>query len=160
MAARGGGFHLGQGGVGAGEARGVQRRLEPGLPKRRDLGLADAPGAEHAGVARAEDLADAQRLGGLAGDLAGGAAEGGERVVARVEAALGGDAAHGLGHLLDRDGDEALGGGLDALRAHGRGEFGQARAGGGGIERARRPSARTPRGRSADRGGPAPGWRR
>ena len=43
--------------------------------------MADAPGGEHAAISGTEDFADAQRLGDLAGDLAGGPTEGGERVV-------------------------------------------------------------------------------
>ena len=100
-------------------ARSVQHRLHAGLPQRRHLGLPDAPGRQHAAVPGAKHRLDAQRLGRLARDLTGRAAERHQGVVAGIEAAFGGDAAHGLGHLFHRHGDEALGGGLYALGAHG-----------------------------------------
>ena len=65
-------------------------------------------------------------------------------MVARIKAALGGDAVGGAGHLLDGDGDETLSGGLDAGRSHLLGQLADGRAGRGQVERriARRPEDR------------------
>ena len=125
---------IGEGGR-RGEAADGQRRLQPRLRQGTDLGGADPPGRQQAGVAGAQHLPSAEGLGHPAGDLARGATEGHQGVAARIEAALGGDAPDGLGGLLDADGDEAFGRRFRALRAHGQGELGQARAARGGVER-------------------------
>ena len=56
-----------------------------------------------------ENARDAQRVGDLAGVLAAGAAEGAQRVLGHVVAALDRDLLDGVGHVLDRDPQEPLG---------------------------------------------------
>ena len=114
---------------------GVERLFQPALAQHAQAGLADALGRQQRGVQGRQHGVDAQGVRDLAADLASRPAERRQGVIARIEAAFGGDAAHGLGHLLDRDGDEALGGGFRCRQAHGVGQRRQSRAGGGGIER-------------------------
>ncbi len=117
------------------EAIRVQRQIQPRLPQRPHLCMADPPGRQQRAVPGAQDLLGPQRLGHPAGDLTGGAAEGHQGVAARIKAALGGDAPDGLHRLFDRDRQEALGGGLGTLGFHGLGQFGEAGAGGGRVQR-------------------------
>lgn len=103
-------------GLGAGLARLVD-----------DLGEGHAVGREDARVAVEDDAADAELGGDVAGVLAPRAAEGGEDVLARLEAAGLGEGADGPAHGLVGDVEEAVG---DLVRGHG-GARGGGRGGGG-----------------------------
>ena len=86
------------------------------------------------------DPFDAERVGDEAGVLAAGAAEAAERVARHVVAALDRDLLDGVGHVLDRDGQEAVGQlrgrQLPAGRlAHLRHDLGEALLHGAGVQR-------------------------
>ncbi len=115
-------------------AVGVQAMVEPGLAQGAHPGLADAPGGQQAGVAGAEHLGHAEGLGHPAGDLAGRAAKGHQGVAPGIKAALGGDAPHRLGGLLNGHGDKAFGGRLRAGRAHGLGQGCDPSPSGAGVQ--------------------------
>ena len=124
------------------------KRLQPArLADRLHVGEADAVGRQHAGQRVDQDPLHAQRVGDAAGMLAAGAAEAGERVAGHVMAARDRDLADRGGHIVDRDGEEALGDFLEALGR--RPARRRLPAGGPGMPRDRaagRRPARTPPG--------------
>ena len=76
---------------------------------RADLGQSHAEGRQHAGERVDDDLRHAQHVGHAAGVLAAGAAEAAHRIAADVVAALDRDRLDRLRHVVDRDGEEAVG---------------------------------------------------
>ncbi len=112
---------FGQPRVGRGQAGGVERQLDRGLAHRDLVRQAHAVGREHARQRVHEDAAHAQRIGHAAGMLAAGAAEALQRVLRDVVAARHRDALDRVGHVLDRDLQEALGQRLGRGLAAGRG---------------------------------------
>ncbi len=91
-----------------------QRLLERALAQRAHLGEAHAVGREHPGERMQQHARHAERGGHRAGMLAASATEADQGVVAHVVAALHRDGLDRIGHVLDRDAQEALG---DLLRA-------------------------------------------
>ena len=86
----------------------VEPRHDGSLPVGADVGEAHAIGREHAGQGMDEHLAHAERVGHQAGVLAAGAAEAVQGVAGDVVAALHRDLLDRIGHVLHRDGEEAL----------------------------------------------------
>ena len=87
-----------------------QDRLDRALAHDPEVRQAHAVGREHAGEGMDEHARDAERVGDQAGMLAAGAAEAVERVFGHVVAALDRDLLDRVGHVVDRDLEEALGG--------------------------------------------------
>ena len=92
-------------------ARGLGRHglLDGALAVGPDVGEAHAIGGEDAGEGVDQNGLHAERVGDQTGMLAAGAAEAGQRVAGDVVAALDRDLLDRVGHVLDRDGDVALG---------------------------------------------------
>ena len=90
-----------------GHQRLVEGRFDRLLPQRPDIGEAHAVGREHAGEGMDQHRRHAERVGHQAGVLAAGAAEAVERVAGHVVAALHRDLLDRVGHVLDRDLEEA-----------------------------------------------------
>ena len=87
----------------------VQRRLDRPLPERADVGKPHAVGREHAGEGMDQHRRHAERVRHQAGVLPARAAEAVERVAGHVVAALHRDLLDRVGHVLDRDLEEAGG---------------------------------------------------
>ena len=84
-------------------------RLEHGCgAARTQLREADAVGREHAGQRMDQHASKAERVGHEAGMLSARAAKGVQHIVGHVIAALHGDGPDRIGHVLDRDPDEAI----------------------------------------------------
>ena len=79
------------------------------LADAADVGQPHAEGREHAGIGVDIDALHPQHVGDLAGVLAAGAAEAVHGVLGDVIAALDADLLDRVGHVLDRDAQEALG---------------------------------------------------
>ncbi len=86
-----------------------ERQLDRLLPRRADVGEPHAVGRQQRRERVDQHLGHAQRVGDQAGVLAAGAAEAVERVAGHVVAALHRDLLDRVGHVLDRDLDEAVG---------------------------------------------------
>ena len=107
----------------------VEGRLDRLFPQGPDVGEAHAVGRKHAGEGMDEHRRHAERIGHQAGVLTAGAAEAVERVAGHVVAALHRDLLDRVGHVLDRDLEEAgrdlgrralVAGGVPNLRSQGR----------------------------------------
>ena len=97
---------------------------------------ADAIGGQNAGERMDQHRLHAQRIGDPAGVLAARTAETGQRIRSHVVPPRDADLADGIGHAVDRDGEEAFGDVLQRLRLrHGGCHLLQPRPRGGGIER-------------------------
>ena len=79
------------------------------LARGADVGEAHAVGRQQRRERVDQHLGHAERVGDQAGVLAAGAAEAVERIAGDVVAALHGDLLDRIGHVLDRDLDEAVG---------------------------------------------------
>ena len=114
-------LHLGVDGL-HGRERCLGERREPGIdeiaPQVRDQ---HAIGGEMAGRTRDDDLGDAQFARDHGRVQGPGAAIGDEREIGGIEAALGGDPAHHVGHLGGGDAQDAVGG-LREIEAERRGD--------------------------------------
>jgi hypothetical protein len=87
----------------------AERLLERLLAGGADVGEAHAVGGQQRGERMDQHLAHAERIGDEARVLAAGAAEAVERVARHVVAALHRNFLDRVGHVLDRDPDEAVG---------------------------------------------------
>ena len=101
-------------------AGGIQRRRHGRLADGPDLGQPHAIGRQHARERVEHDPRHPQRIGDQTGVLAARAAEAVENIAGDVIAALDRHRFDRLGHVLHRDGDEALGQGLGRRRPAGR----------------------------------------
>ena len=92
-----------------------ERDLDRALLQHRLVGEAHPVRRQHARERMHEHARHAERVGDEAGVLAAGAAERAQRVLGHVVAALHRDLLDRVGHVADRDVDEALG---DGFRCH------------------------------------------
>ena len=104
------GFHFGEGLLQIGDHRVVESRLDGALAHHPKVGEPHAVGRQHAGERMDEHAADAECVGHQAGVLATGAAEANQRVLGDVVASLDRNLLDRLGHVLDRDHQETVGG--------------------------------------------------
>src|SRR5262249_16950141 len=91
------------------EGLAAKRKLDGLLARRADVGEAHAVGRKQRREGVNENARHAERVGYQAGMLAARAPEAVERVMRDVVAALDGNFLDRIGHVLDRDLDEAVG---------------------------------------------------
>ena len=118
-----------------GERLGAEIFLDGLLAGGADVGQAHAVGRQQRRERVDQHLGHAERVGDQAGVLAAGAAEAVQRIAGDVVAALHRDFLDRVGHVLDRDLDEAVGDLFRRFAADLFGQFGEGLLHGVGVER-------------------------